>query len=478
MVLSKKIENVIDKEYQLIINDIPLADYLYDLRSIGLISDDEVIKLRDDCKNNKERVFEFLKILKSRSDENFFQFCCILKESQVRHIQDIGKALEIEANIPNKHSKSNYIPHILSVQHVFISTICSSETFPLASSSQSVSEYSSSENSPSKNPSSENFPLVNPPLENLLLETSSSEIPVLEFSTSDLSLAKSSSSQISILDFDVPENLLRNLPPTPSNHYVMRKDAVNTICDQLKIINDLSGHLLIHGMAGSGKTVTVCQSVRQAAKRGYFKSNGCYWMKIVNSRISDTLFIFDDIWIKDHYNYLSFAKKSIATSRFLYYENELTHYCIRLPEQLAFDEAIELLSLHRHDRDTQVLRDNPIIKNVIDSCAGLPLAINLIGGLHLDTNEDWNKAKAIISNKSKKVRLANYNFNLHGTLQLSVESIEENDRRLFESLVVFKRVNIPIESIASLWNCDEQDTDDLLVEMNNKSLLRYVRGNK
>ncbi|RDD35764.1 hypothetical protein TrispH2_012068, partial [Trichoplax sp. H2] len=125
-------------------------------------------------------------------------------------------------------------------------------------------------------------------------------------------------------------------------------------------------------MAGSGKTTTVCQSVRQATKKGLFKSNGCYWMKIgnisnielrqklktlgirlnmewkeniqsmseicaylsssleANRRLSETLFIFDDIWKKDHYEYLSFAKKSISTSRFKYLENELDHHCIRL----------------------------------------------------------------------------------------------------------------------------------------------------
>ncbi|EDV18923.1 uncharacterized protein TRIADDRAFT_62617 [Trichoplax adhaerens] len=98
MVLSKYITDIIDKEYPQILSDVPLVDIVFDLRSIGLISDDEVDKLKDGCQSNKERIFHFIKILKSRSDDNYFQFCCILKDSQVTHIQDLGRKLEIEAN--------------------------------------------------------------------------------------------------------------------------------------------------------------------------------------------------------------------------------------------------------------------------------------------------------------------------------------------------------------------------------------------
>ncbi|RDD35947.1 hypothetical protein TrispH2_012117 [Trichoplax sp. H2] len=98
MVLSKYITDIIDKEYPQILSDVPLVDIVFDLRSIGLISDDEVEKLKDGCQSNKERIFHFIKILKSRSNDNYFQFCCILKDSQVTNIQNLGRKLEIEAN--------------------------------------------------------------------------------------------------------------------------------------------------------------------------------------------------------------------------------------------------------------------------------------------------------------------------------------------------------------------------------------------
>ncbi|EDV19577.1 uncharacterized protein TRIADDRAFT_61943 [Trichoplax adhaerens] len=294
---------------------------------------------------------------------------------------------------------------------------------------------------------------------------------------------------------------LRNLPPTPTSHYVVRKEIIDIICDQLKIIDKSSGHILVHGMAGSGKTISVCQSVKQAANMGWFKSNGYYWIKIGNITNSE---LFNQLKIlgislgmewkpyiqsageicaglsnylkEDHYQYLTFAKKSIATSRFLFSEIELNHYCIHLPEKLTYDEAIELLALHRNDHDAQILRNNEVVKNVIESCAGLPLAINLIGGLQLQADEAWKEAMAIIADKSMQIQLANYSFNLYGTLELSANSLKNGKKELFQDLAVFKPADIPTEAISTLWNLSHQKTNSILMEMNNKSLLRYITG--
>lgn len=77
------------------------------------------------------------------------------------------------------------------------------------------------------------------------------------------------------------ENLLRDLPPTPESDYVLRKQFNDVICNQLKQIDQCGGRILVHGMAGSGKTISVCQAVRQViAEENYFQPYGCYWIKI------------------------------------------------------------------------------------------------------------------------------------------------------------------------------------------------------
>ena len=75
--------------------------------------------------------------------------------------------------------------------------------------------------------------------------------------------------------------MLRNLPEYPESDYILREQLNNTICEQLKQIDQSGGHILVHGMPGSGKTVAVCQAVRQLiVKENYFRTHGYRWIKI------------------------------------------------------------------------------------------------------------------------------------------------------------------------------------------------------
>ncbi|RDD37805.1 hypothetical protein TrispH2_009745 [Trichoplax sp. H2] len=107
MVVSKYIKEVIVKNYSEIAKDVPIADILYDLRESAILSDEEVSKLRDHCKSDQDCAFEFLKILKSRSDRNFYQFCTILQHSDIENVQDLGKKLERAATAVVQKQKRN-----------------------------------------------------------------------------------------------------------------------------------------------------------------------------------------------------------------------------------------------------------------------------------------------------------------------------------------------------------------------------------
>ncbi|EDV19027.1 uncharacterized protein TRIADDRAFT_62524 [Trichoplax adhaerens] len=384
MVVSRAIKGVIEKNYLEISRSVPLVHILYALRGVQILSNEEVEKLRDDCKTDDERAFEFLKVLESRSDNNFYQFCCLLRESNIRNVRKLERAAS------STHTTDS------QVRQVKKNRISSS------SSNKQVKSTLPDDITPKQK------------------EPVNTEIP------------------------------LRQLPQTPESHHVIRKDIVDQICTQLQEIDKSNGKILIHGMAGSGKTTTVCQSVRQATNMGLFKSNGCYWMKIGNITSRDKM--------KSNHNFVR--------------------------ENLTYDEAIELLALLAGNDNAQTLRENPVVKKVIDSCQGLPLAIALIGGLDLKTEKEWNAAKDIIADESIDIGLAHYDFNLYGTLQLSVDSLDNENKRLFEKLAVFKRVSIPIQSVTSLWYYNEinkikaqKKAQLLLREMHNKSLLTYDKEN-
>ena len=76
---------------------------------------------------------------------------------------------------------------------------------------------------------------------------------------------------------------LQDLPATPESAYIIREKFNNAICDKLREVNQSSsgGRILVHGMAGSGKTIAVCQSVRRVTiEENCFRTYGCIWTKI------------------------------------------------------------------------------------------------------------------------------------------------------------------------------------------------------
>lgn len=42
------------------------------------------------------------------------------------------------------------------------------------------------------------------------------------------------------------------------------------------------------------------------------------YIDLGNENYSNALFVFDDVWDKDHIQHFNFAKKSVTTSRFLF----------------------------------------------------------------------------------------------------------------------------------------------------------------
>ena len=105
------------------------------------------------------------------------------------------------------------------------------------------------------------------------------------------------------------------------------------------------------------------------------------------------------------------------------------------------------------------------------------MAIALIGGLHLKSDQQWKNAIYAIEKEEIGDLPANYEFNLYRTISLSIQDLETSKQHYFLLLGVFKKVKIPIGSIMSLWKQNECTTISLLQEFHHKSLLRFVETN-
>lgn len=150
-----------------------------------------------------------------------------------------------------------------------------------------------------------------------------------------------------------------------------------------------------------------------------------------------------------------------------------------LQEIFTLDEAIKVLQKRRNKANNYILTDNTFVKDAINTCQGLPLAISMIGGLNLRSNEDWQDVIEIITKKNLQTEeiISDYDFNLYGTFQLSVNKLNQQDQRLFHSLAVFKAVKIPVQSIIALWGLQGISKDMVpttLKKLNQLSLLEFI----
>ena len=147
------------------------------------------------------------------------------------------------------------------------------------------------------------------------------------------------------------------------------------------------------------------------------------------------------------------------------------HIHTLLQESLSQDEALQILG--KYCNQTNLNDNRELAIKAVETCAGLPLAISLIGGLRLNTSQRWENAVAIIQRRDINNKRSDYDFNLYGTFDLGLHQLNEEQQALFKKLGAFKRVPISLQTIATLWQNDEEYSVAQLREFDTNSLLKY-----
>ena len=90
--LTQALQEIIEKNLQRIYKQTPLNDILYVLHSQHVLSEGEVDTLNE-YKSKQRQNFEFIKILRSRDDEDFEKFCYALSNHDTKAVKDFGNEL-------------------------------------------------------------------------------------------------------------------------------------------------------------------------------------------------------------------------------------------------------------------------------------------------------------------------------------------------------------------------------------------------
>ncbi|XP_027094077.2 probable disease resistance protein At4g33300 [Coffea arabica] len=193
-----------------------------------------------------------------------------------------------------------------------------------------------------------------------------------------------------------------------------------------------------------------------------------------------TLLVLDDVWSLSVLEQLKFripGCKILVVSRFKF--QQVTDCTYEL-ELLREDEAMSLFCRFAFGQNSIPLGINKnLVKQVVDECKGLPLALKVIGASLRDQPElFWTSAKNRLS-RSQPI-CESHEVQLLERMKLSIDYLPDKVRQCFLDLGSFPEdKKIPLDIVINMWvelhDIDEEEAFAILVELSNKNLLTLVK---
>jgi WD40 repeat protein len=128
----------------------------------------------------------------------------------------------------------------------------------------------------------------------------------------------------------------------------------------------------------------------------------------------------------------------------------------------------------------------PEAREIVRECGCLPLAVALCGGMAKKDNSRWENIlrrlrEAALEKIADREAINEQHRSIYRAMQVSVEALEAEQQRRFAELSVFVTdQTVPEAAVTTLWGktggLDDLDTEDLLVELSERSLIRLDKG--
>ena len=323
-----------------------------------------------------------------------------------------------------------------------------------------------------------------------------------------------------LFPFSVDEVLKQGHVPPRYAILVERKAMTEKIRSELCKLKDTDGWVVVHGMAGFGKTVLVAEAVRDAELLREVFPGGVNWLtvgqmvdrqgevdtaklltkiqnlierldenryrptnleaatnylqKVISEQHPRSLLILDDVWSYEVAQAFAVRCRTMVTSRHAAVASSVQTphiYSVSVSEGFSEEEGRELLGLWLHTEPEKLSSHADVILNY---CRGSPMAVALIGAILRKNNRDakWKAiADKLEKNHSTSIHLHaavndwNYQHQtLKSSIELSEESLPDHLKEYFQMFVVFDYDTlIPADALETIWGTDTLDTDEFMM---------------
>ncbi|KAA8537699.1 hypothetical protein F0562_027311 [Nyssa sinensis] len=194
-----------------------------------------------------------------------------------------------------------------------------------------------------------------------------------------------------------------------------------------------------------------------------------------------TLVVLDDVWSLSVLEQLIFRVpgcKTLVVSRNKFPPAVIN--CTYELELLGEDEAMSLFCHSAFGQKSIPLGNNEnLVKQVVNECKGLPLALKVIGASLRDQLEMfWTSAKNRLSRGQPICE--SHEIQLLERMKISVDYLPEKVRECFLDLGSFPEdKKIPLDVLVNMWlelhDIDEEEAFAILIELSDKNLLTLVK---
>ncbi|KAL0728602.1 hypothetical protein Bca4012_024695 [Brassica carinata] len=252
----------------------------------------------------------------------------------------------------------------------------------------------------------------------------------------------------------------------------------------------------ISGMSGSGKTTLARDIIQDQEVLGHFENQILFltvsqspilevlrahiWAFLTSStRQTRKLVILDDVWTTRSLDQLFFKRPGTTTlvvSRSKFADPEATYHV----ELLNEDEATSLFCLSAFDQNSIPSGFNiKLVKQIVEECKGLPLALKVIGGSLKDQPERyWQGALKRLSRGEPADET--HESRVFSQMEATLETLDLKTRECFLDLGAFPEdKKIPLEVIINMWvelhDLEEETAFAVLVDLSDKNLLTLVK---
>ncbi|XP_046850672.1 apoptotic protease-activating factor 1-like [Xenia sp. Carnegie-2017] len=313
----------------------------------------------------------------------------------------------------------------------------------------------------------------------------------------------------------VAEKLLKGGVPKLPQVFISRPREIKRVRTALRSLKDRDAWVVIHGMAGSGKTILAADALRSASLLDEIFPGGVVWahiglvnkqkllMKMQNlcTRLDEnkyrpqnleearehlksvfadqypqTLLVLDDVWTAHDARFFDIRARVLLTTRNVSVADniEVKRCPVKVSEKLSNEQCMEIF---RKWTNKKSIIELPLTANkIIEECNGNPLVVSIIGALLRDNPTRWDYYYSQLhEHKFSKLKPNKFAYdypNLNKTLAMSMEDLQEDLREKIYDFVIFdSSIKASTSLFCRLWEMEVEEVEDIMQELINKSLV-------